>query len=609
MAQNKIKKSKIPVKIAKPSSEPKVKFEVNYYAGIVIAAVTFLIYMNTFRLEYALDDTAAITDNKFVQQGISGIPDLMTTDFWHFSGPALGYYRPLSLITFAVEYQFFGLSPHFSHFNNVLLFTITTFLLFLLMSRLFSGYNFLFPFIISLLFALHPIHTEIVANIKGRDELLSFLNTILMLVFVMRFYDTRKKLFLWLSLLFFYLALLSKESAMAGILLIPLFLYYCGDIKITDLVKKSIPFVLVIAFFLIQKAILYQSVNVVVQSDNVNYPYNNELVRSSSAFMMFLVFIRLLVIPYPLMHDYSYNQIPAVHWDNMWALLGLAGFITILIFGLAGLRKKTITGFAICSYFILISPAFGFILMRGGTFAERLLFSPSLPYCILLTFAIIKLARVNLNKKISLTFSSLRPVLIVSPVFLVIFCLFSLETISRNPAWKDSFTLFATDLKKGPECSLIQYHYGCELMNLYLKEKPKEKNKSVLNGYLNDGLVSIKQAIKIFPHFSDAYYSLGNNYEFHAYDNNSRAYLDSAISSYNMVLEMDSKEYRAYLRLGYLYQMIGNNEQASYNFNVAYMLHPESVDAKTQSDLIKRNTGLDVKVKPGTRQQASGIGQ
>jgi protein O-mannosyl-transferase len=598
MSQNRLKKSKIPIKAVKSIAEPKIKFRVNYYAGIVIAVVSVLLYINTFKLGYALDDSAAITDNKFVQQGFSGIPDLMKTDFWYFSGPSLGYYRPLSLITFAVEYQFFGLSPHIGHFNNILLFTLTTFLLFLLLSRLFTGYNFLFPFIITLLFASHPIHTEIVANIKGRDEILSFLNTVLMLIFVIRYSDTKKKVFLWLGLLFFYLALLSKESAMTGIVLVPLLLYYSGDRKITDLLKKTYPFLFVIAFFLIQKAILYQSVNVVIQSENVNYPYHDEMVRSSSAFMMFLVFIKMLILPYPLMHDYSYNQIPAVHWDNLWALLGLAGFFTLLIFGLLGLRKKTIVGFGICLFFILISPAFGFILMRGGTFAERLLYSPSLPYCILLTFAIVQITRTDLTKKITFASGSFRPLLLITPIFLVIFFLFSMTTVSRNPQWKDSFTLFASDLQQGPDCSLLQYHYGCEVMNMGMKDT----NKVLRNEHLQKGLASIKQAVRIFPHFSDAYYSMGNNYELQAYDHNSQAYIDSAVNSYNLVLEMDSKEPRAYLRLGYIYRMLGKNDYASYNFNVAYMLNPNLTDAKTQSDQIRSTTGLDVRVKPGSRQ-------
>ena len=129
----------------------------------------------------------------------------------------------------------------------------------------------------------------------------------------------------------------------------------------------------------------------------------------------------------------------------------------------------------------------------------------------------------------------------------------------------------------------------------------KDTNKVTKDRYLKESLGSIKNAVRIFPHFSDAYVSMGNNYELLAYSSQSQAYIDSAINSYNMVLEMDSKEPKAYLRLGYIYRMLGKNDYASYNFNVAYMLNPDLTEAKTQSDQIRSATGLDVRTKPGTR--------
>ena len=124
MSKDKIKKPANRIREPKVIRREKVAFRTNYYAGIVIAVVTFFVYMNTLKLNYALDDSAAITDNKFVQEGSHGIPKLMTVDFWYFSGRSLGYYRPLSLITFAIEYQLFGLSCHVSHLNNILLFAL-----------------------------------------------------------------------------------------------------------------------------------------------------------------------------------------------------------------------------------------------------------------------------------------------------------------------------------------------------------------------------------------------------------------------------------------------------------------------------------------------------
>ncbi|MEI7982905.1 MAG: tetratricopeptide repeat protein, partial [Bacteroidota bacterium] len=115
----------------KPANEILFRYNPShYYTGLVIAVFALVIYANSFRNGYVLDDYSAITINRFVQEGLAGIPKLMTVDFWHFSNMKLGYYRPLSLITFAMEYQFFGANPHVSHFFNALLFAITVFLMF-----------------------------------------------------------------------------------------------------------------------------------------------------------------------------------------------------------------------------------------------------------------------------------------------------------------------------------------------------------------------------------------------------------------------------------------------------------------------------------------------
>ena len=74
--------------------------------AITVAIVGFALYLNTVNNGYVLDDLYAIPKNQFVMQGISGIPKLMTIDFWYFANMKLGYYRPLSLITFAIENSF-----------------------------------------------------------------------------------------------------------------------------------------------------------------------------------------------------------------------------------------------------------------------------------------------------------------------------------------------------------------------------------------------------------------------------------------------------------------------------------------------------------------------
>src|SRR3972149_7555568 len=148
--------------------------------------LSFLYYGNTLTHEYALDDAIVINQNLFTKNGISGIQDILSYDtFTGFFGKEKklvegGRYRPFSLITFAIEYEFFGLSPHISHFINIALYAFTAIMLFLVLSALFAGYRqkyrFLnIPFITTLIFIIHPVHTEVVANIKGRDEILALL--------------------------------------------------------------------------------------------------------------------------------------------------------------------------------------------------------------------------------------------------------------------------------------------------------------------------------------------------------------------------------------------------------------------------------------------------
>jgi hypothetical protein len=138
--------------------------------GIILGLIAFLLYSNTINFDYVLDDSAAIVENQFVKKGIAGIPDLLRSDFWHFSNLQLGYYRPLSLITFAIEQQFFKGDPHISHFVNVAIYAFTAYVLFILLSSIFKTRNFLFPLLISLFFIAHPVHTEVVANIKSRTN-------------------------------------------------------------------------------------------------------------------------------------------------------------------------------------------------------------------------------------------------------------------------------------------------------------------------------------------------------------------------------------------------------------------------------------------------------
>ena len=298
------------------------------YWALAVAVIGFVLCVNTISNQYALDDNNSIIQNNYVQEGFSGIPKLMTIDYWYFAGMNLGYYRPLSLITYAIEHQFFGNDPHVSHFDNALLYGLSGLLLFMFLLQIFPKKHISFSFLICLLFIAHPLHTEVVANIKSRDEILSFLGVISMCYFAFHYIKTNKIRDLVWSLVFAYLGLLSKETAILGVLLLALFLYYAGG-KIIDIFKKILPYTGVVILFFIQKQYFLRDTAKNLPKDLTNYPYLASAVRLPSTFHIFWLYIQKILVPWPLCYDYSYNQIPASHWTDVGTFLGLVAFIVL----------------------------------------------------------------------------------------------------------------------------------------------------------------------------------------------------------------------------------------------------------------------------------------
>jgi hypothetical protein len=414
------------------TAAPKIIVPVKHVWGLIIAMVAFFLYANTIGHDYALDDSGAITGNRHVQEGFSGIFKLMKVEFWHFSNMHLGYYRPLALITFAIEHQFFHGNPHISHLINCLLFALSGYVLFIVLNKILGSFNAIFPFVVALLYISHPIHTEIVANIKGRDELLSFLNVMAMLWFVLQYIDTKKIVFLVLSLIACYLGMLSKETALTGVLLLPVFIYYYKDSTVMECLKKTIPFFIVVAIFFIQKKYLLGTLSGIVPNDIVNYPYAKADVKLPTTFMLFAFCLRLLIVPHPLRYDYSYNQIPAIHFSNIWAWVGIALFAVGAYIAVKQILKRTTWGLALSIFYITLIPALAFTVLRGGIFAERFLFFPSLGFCIATVYGITLLLKTDIAPTLSSALEWLKANTKFVVIIAVLVILYSFKTVSRN---------------------------------------------------------------------------------------------------------------------------------------------------------------------------------
>ena len=581
------KQSKENKKEIRTETKTALKFEVFsiknrflWISATLIFVFSFLIYSNTINHDYALDDTGAIQQNLNVQKGLKGIPDILKMDLWEQSEVRLGYYRPLSLITFAVEYEFFQFAPHVSHFNNVSLFAISCVVLFLVLQALLGNVHQFIPIAITLLFAAHPIHTEVVANIKSRDEILSFLFVFTSILFFILNLKKKKPVFLIMSFIAAYFGMLSKETALTGLLMIPVIYYLYSEEKLK--LMKLLPVIAAIGIFFIQKSIFIK--NVIIPVDIINYPYDQDFKLPTSVYLL-VHGLKLLLFPIDLRYDYSYNLIPAVDFNNPITFLGLLILIGGGLFALNRLMKKSILAVPLSMYFLSIAPGFAFTFLRGGIFAERFLYSAALGFLILLVLLLFNLLKrwSHRVKNIELYGIGVFTVLVTS--------LYAIKTITRNLVWKDNYTLFSTDIKTGETSAQNQRHFAEQTLVKALAEKDTIRKLELANVSLK----AFEKSYAMHPRFAESYMKTAVIYQLIL--NNP----DKAIYFYRKTIECEPTKIlraEAYYNLGTVYQ---NNKAnlvyASYCYNQSLSFKPDYAPANSATEALKK-MGINTLLEP-----------
>lgn len=236
MSQNKKRKSTVAVSI--PQIEKKNTWSLNNPQNFkkffyLIGCFAFLLYANTIWNDYNIDDFLVTKNHPLTTLGLSAIKEIFTQPYYKDEmGVAFGY-RPIVLLSFAIEHQFFGVNVKISHFMNAIFYAICVMLFFKLLNN-WSGQKYIqFAFVAALLFAAHPIHTEAVASLKNRDEILAFLFVMVTGILIHKSIVNNKLHWLFGAFFTFTIALLSKKSVypVVFIYLFPLILFYSLSLK------------------------------------------------------------------------------------------------------------------------------------------------------------------------------------------------------------------------------------------------------------------------------------------------------------------------------------------------------------------------------------------
>jgi tetratricopeptide (TPR) repeat protein len=470
----------------------------------------FLLYANSLFNQYTLDDRLMITENAFTKKGFSGIKDILTTDsFVGFFGRqknlvAGGRYRPLSHITFAMEYGLLGFNPFIGHLINVLLYAFSCLLVYKVLKMLFPPGKKIFyltiPFIATALFIAHPLHTEAIANVKGRDEIMSILGSFGALYFILKYIANSRPLnLLWASLIFF-LGLMSKENAITFVIIIPITIYFFtkSTIKKT-LIPAACLLAVSILFIIIRIAALGYLMNSNIDYELLNNPFLGASGAQKFATILFTwgKYLILILFPHPLTHDYYPKQIPIIGFTDIRAILSFIIYLLMIAYAAWRFTKKEIIVYCILFFGLTFSIQSNLVFPIGTFMNDRFMFIPLLGFCILIAYL--------LTDKITKRFgenASRKAVFIIVGILLLGY---SVKTISRNPAWYDDYTLFTTDVKTSTNSAKCNVSAGGQTLERAEKEPDQVKKKKMIAdaiGFLNKG-------ISIHPKYTAGWLLLG----------------------------------------------------------------------------------------------------
>ncbi len=496
--------------------------------ALLLIVIGLVFYSNSFINEYALDDGIVIEKNQYVQEGFRGIPKIFKTDAYDSfykqmnAGQQLsgGRYRPLSIVTFAIEQQLFGSSlkeksekkiagPYVElatlrHVGNVLVFIFSVLVVLYFLREFIFKESVFTAFGIALLFLIHPIHTEVVANVKSRDEILSLLFIFLTLIHAFRYWESRNNKNLVLGILYYFLALLSKEYAIMMVVLIPMLFYIKRNETLVNAIKSMLPFLAIaVVYFLIRFSIVGKGASM-ENTDVLNNPFKFATPDQRWATKIEILnhYLRLLFYPTPLSSDYSYNTIPYTNFSDPKVWLSVFIHLSMIVATVVLFVKRNILAFAFAFYLVYLALISNLIMDIGATMGERLIYHSSFGFCMAIGMLVAWLLQ-QIKQKTTAT--------IVGAVLAgVVVVWFGGITIARNAEWKNDTSLFIADAVKVPNSALVNGNAGKAYIDM--SELPENKYREMelvrkavpflqralnthnqyVNGYLNIGVAYFK---------------------------------------------------------------------------------------------------------------------
>jgi protein O-mannosyl-transferase len=609
---------------------------------LIPVALALLSSMNTLWHDFASDDLQQVLANAFIRD-LKNLPLAFTTSVWSFATSEIGatsqpYYRPLFSVLFTLNYALFGTASAFGwHLVNVLVHALVTLLVFIV-CREFTGSRKL-SLITASLFAVHPAHAESVAWISGVTDPLMALFLLPAFYFYLLYQKNRKPYLMALMLLFFLLALWSKETAIA----LPVVIAYCELFHFNGslpLKQKAARLSLLAAMFILPVAIYifarFQAFGAFVAGDDLRYPLSAAILTIPLALAKYLW---LLAVPV----GYSYQHLTpfvssVTSWQFFAPLLIIGVVVVAVIFSKTPLLK-----FSGVWFLAFLAPALAGIVSFDPAYIvqERYLYLPSMGFCLAVALGLEWVAarhRFAQSERLA------------TGLFVVLVVVWGAAYIQANSYWYDTIRVFQRAVEADPNSA----HAHAALSSTYSSAgRPREaelESKKALEldsqcvyayanlsffskqaGKLDDAinyLEKVKSTVALTPttrpHLSTAYLNLGLLYaqrkdfdlaEKALQESNAlwsrtigyyylgqyyfeRERYEEALPLYQEVQRRVSDNYPPiYLVIGSSYEHLGQVDQAVTAYNKYLEIAPAEVPDRDEVELRIRRIQTPAKTK------------
>lgn len=561
-----------------------------YYIIFLIILLVLIVYGNSLSNPFIWDDLILIVENSQIKHLLNvfkALTSSLASDQQPVpcSGNITIYYRPIQTLAYMVDYAVFRLKPWGYHLSNILLHTICTILVYALV-MLFAKDKTI-SLITSILFMVHPIHTEAVTYIAGRADTLAAIFFLLALIAYIKYVSSPKLKYLLFFSLSYILSLISKEVTLALPFIIILYNFcFLSKDEGFKFNKAAVACFIITAIYIVASFLLFgfQKTHLVVYKSSF-------LFRIITAIKAFFLYLGLLIFPRD-MHMERIAPIIKSVWD-ISGILSVLAFLIVLALIVRMWQRSKLFFFATFWFLINFFPISGIPFRLTAIMAEHWMYIPSIGY-----FLVLALFLRNLEKRRVLKRDKV--VLITSILTLS----YSLLTMKQNTVWAKPIKFFERLIRYSPTSSkpysnlgmLYQekndYLKAIQYYNKSLEIKPNDLVRNQI-GLIYIETDQLQKAEELFneilennPQYANAYTNLGNIYI-------KKGRHEEAIAFFKKAIEINPQNSKFHDNLGLAYLELGDLSSAQKELELAIRLNPDNAEAYNNLGNLSSQKGLD----------------